>query len=447
MNLNGVVLESGPRPPSEPCFCRAPSLRSGFEKQCYTARFPHMLTLAPRRVWRALLPLILFLAGSLPPSQAAQPTASALETAAQDFVQQILSRNGSPATVTVTFQNASSQPAETIQAAENAIFSSFRNSGVRLVKPEMALAEVQITFSEDWQSYDWIAQIKEGSTSQLVIKKFPRVERTAASRVPTMTLRRYTLWQQEGPILDFFVDNQNLALLEPDQVSLYGNDSGQWRGHFTLGIPHTEPWPRDLRGRLKIKDGQITAFLPGILCTGSMSPPSLDCRASDDPWQLDQGQLVAFYSSRRNFFNGILAGPSAGASVVPFFSGAEWNSHDQRQWVFAGTDGRARLYLNDLTAPATVFNAWGSSLAAVNSKCGSGWQLLVTTPADTTRADAVQAIEIDGREAAPASVPIELSGPVTALWTSTKNAESVNGVMQSRSTGKYEAFVLTVNCN
>lgn len=405
-----------------------------------------MFTLAPHRVSSALL-LLIVLAVPMHCANPAQTSNSTLAPAADEFVKEILSRSGSPATITVTFQNVSAAATDSVEAAQTAIFNSFRNAGVRLVKPEMALADVQITFSDDWQNYDWIALIHEGSTSQMVIKKFPRTDRAAASRAPTLTLHKYAVWQQDSPILDFSLDNQTLALLEPDQISFYVSESGQWRGRSILGIPHEQPWPRDVRGRLKFKDGQITAFLPGMLCTGSASPPSLDCRASDDPWQLDQGPLIAFYSPRRNFFTGILAGQGGGASVAPFFSGAAWTSNDQRQWVFAGTDGRARLFLNDLATPATIFNAWGGNLAALNSKCGAGWQLLVTTPSDSTQPDAIQAMEINGREAVPVSAPIDIAGSVSALWTSAKNGESVNGVMQSPATGKYEAFVLTVICN
>jgi len=389
------------------------------------------------------------LAGFLHPARAktAQAPSSPLAQAADEFVQTILSRSGSPAAVTVNFQSLGSAAPEVTEAAQTAIFNSFRTAGVRLVKPEQALAEVQITFSDDWQNNDWIAIVREGSSTQMVMKKFPRVDHAVGARTPTLSLRRYTLWQQDGPILDFSLDNHDLALLEPDQVSLFSNESGQWRGRYTLAILHVQPWPRDLRGRLKIKDGQIAVFLPGMLCTGSQSPPSLECRQGDDPWQIDQGPLVAFYSPRRNFFSGILAGSSGGASVVAFFSGATWSSNDQRHWVFAGTDGRARLYVNDLGTPATVFNAWGGNLAALNSKCGSGWQLLVTTPSEITQLDAIQAMEINGREAVPVSTPLELPGTVTALWTSARNGESVNGILQNQATGKYEAFVLTVNCN
>jgi len=459
------------RRPSEPCFYRDPSPStssgSGFQKQCvsaprrcplvfprypirafspqnqcYTSRFPHMLKTALHRYFFA--PILLTLAIG---AAAQQSAPSPLIAAAGELVQQILSRGSSPSAVAVTFQNLSTLSPEMQEAVQNAVFSSFRNAGVRLVNPETALADVQIIFSDDWQGYLWIAVIHQGSASQMVMKRLPRPERTAAPRAPALTLRKTSVWQQDGPILDFFADNQNLAVLEPDQVSLYANDSGQWRGRYTLAVVHDQPWPRDLRGRLKVSNGQITAFLPGTLCTGTLAPPSLECHPGDDPWPLDDGRTVAFYTPRRNFFNGILSGPSAGASVIPFFTAAAWTSGDQRQWLFAGTDGRARLYQNDLSAPAAVFNSWGGNLVAVHSSCGSGWQLLVTSPADTIHPDSIQAVEIAGREAQPVSSPIDLAGSISALWPSGKNGETANAVMQSPVTGKYEALALTLTCN
>jgi hypothetical protein len=382
---------------------------------------------------------------AVPAGARAQQSSSPL-TVADDFVQQILSRSGSPPAVAVDFQNVSSLPAEAQETVQAAIFNSFRNAGVHVLKAESTPVNVQIFFSEDWQGYLWIAVIHAGSASQTVMKRLARPER-AASRTPVLTLRKNPVWQQDGPILDFFADNQNLVLLEPDQVSLYANDAGQWRARYTLAITHEQPWPRDLRGRLKISGGQVTAFLPATLCTGTLAPPALQCRASDDPWQVDQGPVVAFYSPRRNFFTGILSGSGAGASVVPFFSGAAWLGGDQRLWLFAGIDGRSRLYQNDLGTPIAVFNSWGGNLAAVHSSCGSGWQVLVTAPTDSIHPDSIQAVEIAGREAQPASSPIDLSGAILALWNSGRDGESANAVMQSSVTGRYEAFTLTVTCN
>jgi len=379
-------------------------------------------------------------------ASAAPQDAPSLPAAASEFAHLILSREGPPSQLSVTFQNLSSIPPETQEAIQNAIFNVFRGANVRLVKPEQAVAEVHITFSEDWQGYVWVANIQQGPNSHVVIKKLPRQQRAQSSSNPLLTIRKIPVWQQDSPILDFYQDNQNLLVLEPGQLSLYASDSGQWRLRQTLGIPHQNPWPRDARGRLEVHGSEINAFLPGARCSGKISPPSLDCRASDDPWPVDQG-LVAFFSPRRNFFSGLLAGQSAGASIAPFFSGATWQSGDQRLWLFTGTDGRARLFQNDLATPVTTFSGWGSTLAAVHTTCGSGWQLLASAPVDTTRADSVQAIEISAHEALPVSAPVDLSGAVEALWTAGNYGQVVNGVLRSQTSGRYEAFTLTVVCN
>src|ERR1051325_11129979 len=174
----------------------------------------------------------------LPMCAAAQQEAQPLPAAASEFVQQILSRSGSPSAVAVSFQNVANLPPESQEAAQNAIFNAFRNANVRLVKPEQAIAEIQIAFSEDWQGSLWIATVQQGSSSQAVIRKIPRPQRTASLRAPTITLREIPVWQQETPILDFFQDNQNLLVLEPGQLSLYASDSGQWRLRQTLAIAH-----------------------------------------------------------------------------------------------------------------------------------------------------------------------------------------------------------------
>ncbi|HYX54507.1 MAG TPA: hypothetical protein VE783_13700 [Candidatus Limnocylindrales bacterium] len=376
---------------------------------------------------------------------AAQENAAAAASATE-FAQNILARAGNPQSMSVAFQNISVLLPEMQESVQNAIFTAFRNANVRLVKPEQSTVQTDIIFSEDWQGYLWIANIQSGANKQMVMKKVARPERAASARAPVLTIRKNTVWQQDGPILDFYLDNQQLVLLEPSQISIYAGEGGQWRPRFTLAVVHPEGWPRDLRGRLIVNGSQITAFLPGTRCTGSTSPPTLDCRASDDPWQIDQSGLAGFFSPRRNFFTGILAGSSAGASVIPFFSAAAWQSGDLRQWMFTGTDGRARFYQYDLSAPIAIFNNWGGNMAAIRSSCGSGTQLLMSSPNDSVRPDAVQAVEVLGREALPVSTPVELAGAVQSMWTAGKNNELVNGVMLVPGTGRYEGFTLSVAC-
>jgi len=411
------------------------------DSSCYTSRFPSMFNAAPLRC--AALLAALFLGVQCVAQQEPIPS---WQPAADDFVQQVLSRAGSPSAVTVTFANLSSLPAGEQSAIKQLIMTDFRNAGVRLVKADFALAEVEITFSEDWQSYVWVAEIKQGPGSQIVIKRVPRPQKPAALRTNTLTIKKNLVWQQDASFLDFYSDGQNLIVLEPGQVSLYANESGKWRLKQMLAISHDRPWPRDLRGRLEVSGFQITAFLPGTLCTGTTTPPVIQCRASDDPWLLDQASLTAFFSPTRNFFTGVLAGRSAGDSVAPFFSAASLQNGSARQWVFAGTDGRARVFLNDISAAAIIVNDWGSNLAAVQSSCGSGWQILATAPGDLNRPDSVQAFEIEGHQVEPVSSSIDLTGPVLAFWPG-ETQQNAHAVVQSVITGKFEAWSMSVTCN
>src|SRR5436853_4458493 len=277
-------------------------------------------------------------------------TAQQTDSNPTQFVQEILSRAGSPSAVTLNFDNLSSLPAADQDALKRSITAGFRSAGVRLVKTEFAVAEIQITFSEDWQNFVWVAAVRQGTSIQVVIRKFPKPSAASSSRAPTLSVHKNVVWQQEAPILDFLIDGPNLYILEPEQIAVYANENGKWRPRQTLAIVHEQTWPRDLRGRLQIVNtgasSQITAYLPGTLCSGTLAPPVLQCHPSDDPWQIDLGLLTAFFSPTRNFFTGVLAGQKSGESVPAFFSAAILINGDSRQWVFAGTDGRALFYRN-----------------------------------------------------------------------------------------------------
>ncbi|HWZ44360.1 MAG TPA: hypothetical protein VNW97_12850 [Candidatus Saccharimonadales bacterium] len=376
---------------------------------------------------------------------AAQQEMPLWQSTANDFVREILSRSGTPSAVLVSFENMAGSPAADPDTVKRTILDNFQKAGVRLVKPELALAEVQITFSEDWQDHVWVASIRQGPGTQVVIRRFAKLQKATASRAPTLTIRKGLVWQQETPVLDFADDGQNLFVLEPEQIAVYLSDAGKWRLKQTLAISHEHTWPRDLRARLQLNGPQITAYFPGTLCVGSSSPPAMQCRASDDPWLIDLDQLAAFFSPARNFFTGVLAGANAGESVPAFFSAAALPTSDSRQWIFAGTDGRARIYVNSLAAPAAMINDWGSNLASVQSGCGSGRQVLVSLPTDITRSDALQAFEVQNHEALPASSTTELPGPLLALWPG-ETEQVVHGIVLSAATGRYEAWNFTVGC-
>jgi hypothetical protein len=142
----------------------------------------------------------------------------------------------------------------------------------------------------------------------------------------------------------------------------------------------------------------------------------------------------------------VLAGRTTGESVAPFFSAASVQTGNARQWVFAGTDGRARIFLNDISAAAIIVNDWGSNLAGVQSSCGSGWQILATAPGDLNRPDSIQAFEIEGHQDEPVSSTIDLNGPVIAFWPG-ETPQNAHAVVQSLMSGKFEAWSVSVSCN
>ncbi|SRR6266481_495948 len=383
---------------------------------------------------------------ALTTSHAQQPLPLPLVDAASAFAQEIVSHNGLPETVMVSFDNLSSLSSSDQNAAREAILARFRSAGLHVVKADAA-AELQITFSEDWQGLVWIATLKQANqsnASRVLIKKIARPQRSASIRTAAVTLQKTLIWNQYAPILDFIRNDQTLLVLEPEQISIYQSDSGRWKFVSALPVVHDHSWPRDLRGRLQGTVRQFTAFLPGTLCTGTISPPQMQCRHSDDPWQVDRNQF-AFFSSSRNFFTGVLAGQNAGASVPPFFSAAAWQNGDKRQWLFAGTDGKARLYQGNLTSEPVIQTDWGSDLMAVHSGCGSGWQILVSS-SSSSHSDSIQGVEIVNGGAMPVSMTLEISGAVRALWPSGEENQAANAVVES-TTGKYEAYALTVSCD
>lgn len=391
-----------------------------------------------------LFALLSFAVHGLAQQEASSP--SPWQPAADDFVQQVLSRAGSPSAVNIIFANLSSLTNGEQSAIKQIIMTDLRNAGVRLVKADFAQVEVEVTFSEDWQDYVWVAEVKQGPGSQIVIKRVPRPQKPGTPRTNVYVLKKSFAWQQDTALLDFYLDGQNLFVLEPEQVSLYGNESGQWRLKQTLAISHEHPWPRDVRGKLDVSGFQITAFMPGTLCTGTTTPPVIQCRPSDDPWVLDRASLSAFFSPTRNFFTGVLAGRAAGESVPPFYSAVYIQNGESRQWAFAGTDGRSRIFLNDLSAAAIVVNDWGSDLAPIHAGCGNGGQILATAPGDLNRADSLQAFEIEGRHDEPVSSALDLSGPVLAFWPG-EPPQSAHVVVQSLATGKFEAWNISLVCN
>ncbi len=202
-----------------------------------------------------------------------------------------------------------------------------------------------------------------------------------------MTLKKSLVYAQADPILDFAMihagSETHLVVLDGANVSLYRSTGTKYELEQAFPIVHARLFPRDLRGRLAVaRDHLFDAYLPGVVCSSSVSTPiNVTCRESDDPWPL--GSQKALFNSAHNYFTGALL-PGIGKPVSPFYTAADLPRSNYTLWIFTGLDGAVHESdgVNERRMASAVSGDWGSDLAAVHDACGLGTQLLATSASD-----------------------------------------------------------------
>jgi hypothetical protein len=397
----------------------------------------------------------------------------------QQLSRKIVAVTGSGA-VSLTVVNRSSLGRRDYEAIRYGLSSSLGSVGIHSVKqPEQAATTIIVSLSENPTSYVWVAEIhKTTAEATVVLVSAPRPDgATGIHESVPLTLRKISLWTADDPILDVAVLAESamptqVAVLDPDRVSLYRWQGARWQLEQTSNILHTRPWPRDLRGRLvAAKDHLLDVYLPGVICRSSGSSLSLNCRESDDPWPLMAAPLVsganggalsvfpsasmangastllpelgAFFASTRNFFTGALT-PGVGTfTTVPKFYSAAVLPHDKYAlWLFTATDGQ--VHIVDGVRDEIAKLGWGSDLASVKTSCGAGWQVLATNAGEAS-GDSVRAYEFPDRDPVAVSAPVDFAGSITAMWAEARGDTAVV-ITRNRETGSYEAFRLALAC-
>lgn len=356
-----------------------------------------------------------------------------------------------PGATSITYKNISSLSAADVDLAKLAIERNLRAGGVRITGPENSSANIQITFSENVSGYVWVAEVQQGSDTRAAMVTAERAAAAAtAPPASSMTLRKSLLWSQADPILDVALvpagNDELMLVLDPSEVTVYKKLGGAWQAQQSMGIVRDQPWPRDVRGRLAIGNGHLfDAYLPGVICSSNASGQlTLACRGSDDPWPLAPGQS-AFFSPARNFFTGAMSPALGKQGTVPaFYSAAPIRHATYTLWVFARTDGSVYAFDGVNNIPFRGAN-WGSNVAAIHSGCGTGTQLLATGAADETTPDSVHTFEVADRVPVESAVPMELSGPITALWTTSAGGSAI-AVVHNLQQGRYDAYELAITC-
>jgi hypothetical protein len=413
----------------------------------YNTRIPFMRSVRPRFLCgpRLLLSVLLMLDPRI--------YAQNWTTSEEQLAGKIASITG-PGTIAVNLSNRSSLTTTEADEIRRGILTQLAALGIRFVNAEQAAAVVEVFCSEDLRNYLWIAEVHQGlDPPSVVMVSFPRPEiRRVERETAAMVLHRSLLWSQRDAILDAALIDGNalhLAVLDSNSVAIYRSHDNHWQIEQTLPITHSRPWPRDLRGRLTLRNDHLfDAYLPGVYCKSAGTVPlNLNCNESDDPWPIgfDLLTLNAVFTPSRNFFTGALApGVGSQTTAIPFYTAAALPREKYTLWLFAAVDGQIH-WLDGMTDQVTGKLRWGSDIATIRSSCGSGWQLLVSG-SDATSKDTVRAFEVPDREPIAASEPLELNGSITALWTEV-GGTSATAVVRNADTEAYEAYRINVTCS
>jgi hypothetical protein len=311
--------------------------------------------------------------------------------------------------VELSVRNGSSMPASDFAGARQALEAEFHGHGS---------VTVNVTLSESSTGYLWVAEIvRAGKREAAIIERAPAPQPRASATSP-LVVEKKSLWEQEARILDIAPSEGGLAVLDLSGISVYRQEEGRWNRVKQAPVEILKPWPRDLRGRLTLRNGEMAAFLPGA--------------EAGPEWPLEIGNARIWGS--RNYFTA--------PNLPPFFSAARAGDG----WILAGVDGRAHLVSATLE-PLAVFAGWGSDVARVEAKCARGPLVLATGPGEADEPDEVQAYEIVERQAIPVGAPVEFLGPITEMHEWNDGAGSAVAISRNLKTGRYAAFVLTVSCS
>jgi hypothetical protein len=405
-----------------------------------------------------LLVVAAVLAFALPGAQAAsweQPVAS--------LANQIAALAG-PGPVQLTLSNRSALSADEVPQIRQMLEQDLRSLGIVPAGSDSTIL-VRVTLSQNSHGGLWVAEVQEGTEIRVTMLPVKLDASPAETGGPSLTLRQTDIITEPERVLDAQIfssaGEQKLIVLESWQVVVYARKtaptptdatttpalSSLWTKEQRLSIPYIANFSRDMRGRIvAAQDHLFNAYLPGVMCRGADngSEITLACAGSDDPWPVTPTQK-AFYDSARNYFMGVLA-PGFGMRLAPFYQAAEISRAGGTAMLLDNVDGSVVLVQNNLTVPVNGTHDWGSDLTAIHSACGPETLVLVSGSGAARASDSLRAYEISGREAVPTSMPLQVSGEVTAIWPSISGGSAVV-VFQKPDSDEHEVWSVAASCD
>jgi hypothetical protein len=324
----------------------------------------------------------------------AQPTSQTMSSTAPQLAARISSLLPRRATVSLDFQNLTTLPAAEWSNFQSRLREELRKAGVETAAAETAATQpeprVRVTESQNARGLLLVAEVSSGENRQVAMLAWGPPAR--AESEPRITVTQKLLLAQAEPILDILIadSGSQMLVLSPHQVASFRAMDGKWTPTAVASLVLPRPMPRDPRGRLITTSGGFQVFLPVATCTGAWDPElKLTCASGTANWP---GTFGTHWAADRNFLEGDAGAPN-----------------------FADRENLA-------------------------NPCGTGTVDIASSA--NNEHDSVRVS--DGAD--PMSDPLELPGPVTALWAAESN-KAATLVVHNLQTGEYEAFRLGLACS
>ena len=295
--------------------------------------------------------------------------------------------------ISLEVNNISSLGSSEVEAIRAALETELTGRGLQLGS---AGAGVEVTLSENVESYIWVAEVRRNSgedkTERVGIFSVPRAVLEIGNEPKVrLVLSQKLIWEQSEKILDFaIVDTSSsnfsrLLVLSAGSLRFYRAANTRWELERDIPIPHSAPWPRDVSGW--IDAGKSRAYIPGEVCDGNFSQPeSVRCGSS---------------------------GPTR-------------NTRPELRIKIEGHEG--------------------VDTATVGPVCGESLGALAAGTADWTQPDSIQGyLSQDGR-VVESGTPIETDGPVLSIYPN-EAPGSARAVVWNLRTRNYEAHIVTATCS
>jgi hypothetical protein len=356
-------------------------------------------------------------------ARAQNPSEAATQLAAR-----ISSQLPRRATVSLEMHNQTATAFD-LSTFRGALEEELRKAGL-LMTATQPDTRVRVTISENARGLLLVAEMLSGENRAVVM--LPWTAPPEAESKPRVKILRRPVLEQAEPVLDLLLLNSGseLLVLSPAAVSSFHLTEGKWVLTGVAALSLARPPARDPRGRIETALEGMRVYLPGTTCTGTIQPAlKFSCMPGNETWPAMRDlSLGARWMTDRNTleFEGIQGTFYAAANG--WFSTADHRIIDR-----AG---------NPLAAPEPL----GSDLASVENACGSIPTVVASGAGTDPDRDQARAYEIADGHATPASEPLILPGPVTALWPAEAPGQATLVIRNSK-TGNYEASRLGLACS